>query len=60
MCDGQGGAVHRANTGPDGTSETVEKIGSDANDFSKPQKGNRKSPAASQCCKGLSRGYGAP
>ena len=46
--------------GRDGTSETVEKIGSDANDFSKPQKGNRKSPAASQCCRRLSQGHGAP
>ena len=34
--------------GRGGTSETVEKIGSDANEFLKPQKGNCKHPAASQ------------
>ena len=46
--------------GRDGTSETVEKIGSNANEFFKAQKSNRKSPAASQCCERLLQGYGAP
>ena len=46
--------------GRDGTSETVEKFRSDANDLFKSQKGKRKSPAASQRCKRLLRGYGAP
>ena len=39
--------------GRDGTSETVEKIGSNANEFFKAQKSNCKSPAAPQCCERL-------
>ena len=46
--------------GPDGTSETVKKIGSNATEFFKPQKSNRKSPAAPQCCERLLQGCGAP
>ena len=44
--------------GRDGTSETVEKIGSNANEFFKAQKSNCKSPAAPQCCERLLQGYG--
>ena len=42
--------------GRDGTSETVEKIGSNANEFFKAQKSNCKSPAAPQCCEGYYKG----
>jgi len=46
--------------GRGGTSESVEKFGSGANNFSVPQKGNRKSPTVSQCYDRLLQGCGAP
>ena len=54
------GHISRYRHAPTHPSETVEKIGSNSNEFFKAQKSNCKSPAAPQCCERLLQGYGAP